>query len=848
MFLFADDDPPPLPARDSGSAEGQKEKRASKSSFGEKRKLSNSTDCLFLPDEQDNQPKKSTSYDRLDAEPYLQPMQLKLVLAHSSEQKVAKPSPPKDNNRNNAAFFSMRVPKKSRKAREMLSESGLLDGKDEKSERASSLERKTHKRSSSNPLILENMIDGGPPQLSSRQMENLPPTPSVVTPSHVSTSVINPIESSLEFTSPVPTDATRRLSEKPLPPLPKDSISPKLAKLHTSESVGDGDNLSQISGPFEEIDDAEQKRMLKIKSSLSLPDVSISSVRGSIQIGDEGSTRHSSDSNEEEEDDQYAQIEDFQQYMLMGPAPVDKSKTYPSEADGVGSPGRKSHSKTVASGTIPQGSTLKRDNSSIISPLSSLKRRLKKSPLPRESKEGLPPPLPPHSITTPNLATVHASTFRKTSAVSIKSPSHIHDSRPLPPSPTKGQANVSRKISSGSNIYEVIDEEFVSRVRNRPSRHGSRRDRELLNDLAPPVKRSLWPQYIQAVQTFFSLPQIQAHWVETVKAVMKDVDPDEICHPYSKLRGETRSMMESDIKEETEEERQSALMEKTTATKVRIHATPVHPSQPANEGRIPINLHQPITSEQTKSPVSQKRIAEQSPNISTSARGNLQQSAGSDELILMMNQIQHYNSSSESDSDEEDFDSDASNFGFDFDINLDIPLNLSSSQEPTSTEPSSTEPSSDSLPQNAPQEKNSSENIPAESATQTTSKENKPLPQTKPKPRVKPKPIQVPPQTDLDIAMVGLRASVSNDSDLVSTDSALTKSPHSHNNSAGEFEMDRLTSTSENEGVEIFHCVKPSQVIKKRATFRQTSKGEQVDRTRLDSGTFDEVAPSSADR
>ena len=815
-------------------------KKLSRDASPREKRLSSSMDCLFIEDENNSEMiDMSASYNRLDVAPYLKPMEVKKVMAHSLSKS------PKNTEKKDSIFLSMRLPKNYPKVRPQISEDILLSSLEEKSKKTNSLDRRTHKRSQSNPFILESMKDVNPPQLPPRNVESASQTPSQNTPCHkvAKQDLLSPVESSLEFTSPTSLDTIHRLSDMPLPPLPSESNSPNHPRISVhpmDKDNNDGDNLSQISGPFEEIDDVGRKKHLGYRSSSSLPDIVGPS---SLLFGEGISPLNVEDSNESEEDDQYAQIEDFQEYMKMSSAPIHMSKTIPhpdssqtKSDDSSGTPVRKSHTLS-SSTTLPsltyQKRTLRKETfSTSPGPIISTLKKLKKSTITsKDPKEALPP-LPPHHKTSSGTL---FSSLDRSSTLPKLSPSHIHDNRPLPPSPTKylPGMSITRKNSSGSNIYEVIDEDFVNRVRGKPGRQRSYR--EIMAKWLPPVDQSLWPKYLEVVQEFFDLPQIQEQWSDIVKSVMSNIDinPDEILPPYSKLSAEeclSLVKMKEDIEEEEEEgaeekeeeeegEKEEAAGRITSLSakderRVKIDNSSSGPKPPTKGVRdVHPHLHptQPtsLNSSSQKFPALERVLIEQSSSLypsspAKSPQRSLQQSSDSNELILMMNQS-NYDISSESDSDDE-FDSDSSDSDdFDFDQ---VQLTISSQ--------TSHEPPENILPVNTKQ----------------------PPPEVKEKPKVKPKtkpkPLRVSlPQTDI----LKLRASESNDSDLVSTDSALTKSPHSNTNSAGEFEVE-LSPLSECEGVEVVHCVKPSQIK------RKSSKQEES-RIRIDSGNFEDDATLS---
>ena len=839
------------------------------------------------------------------------------MLNHTPPEQKAEP-PVKDK-RNTAGFLSMRMPKKLR-TKESAAE-----------KKSNSLERKTHKRSHSNPFLLESVASGdqlSPPRLPPRNQVESSGT-SLATPSHASSrrssTLASPLESSLEFIAspgPITEGAWRPLSDMPLPPLPDESESPRVVRvrLPTSKSVDgkDLDNISQTSGPFEEIDTSESMKS-------PVPESTSSTLRREKSVG-------TSSESDKEKDDQYAEIADFQQYMQMAPAPVDKSKALRTS----GAQGEESQTTSGAG---------KKENVSGSAPLmSTLKKKLKKSGAKDASSkaggnQSPPPPLHHHhSVST---SALRSATMPKLLPKQMTS-SHLHDPRPLPPSPTK----VTRKISSGSgnNIYEVIDEDFIRGVwRNRPSRQNSRR--ELLTDYLPQMDRSMWPKYLETVHKFFSLPQVQEQWTQMVGSVMKDVDPEDILPPYYKVYisqahpSLVAHSTEEDLKEEEEEEPEAdkgekdvgtALLEKLAAAAKSAQKpsppvsqpsatdTPTHDSHPSSSKlQTPppssaTNQHKSSPVVGRKSPVAVRQVVQQqqpirtgSPVTSTpirtpisSTRGHtpLTQSTGSNELILMLNQCQEYDSSSEEeeeDSDDmsEDFNSDSSDSDLDMEIDIDLHASnqhifdellkgsylfnasatsnsLASSLADTTANTTTTtaatasaSPAAHTSPHASPPARTSPPphtspppctSLPARTSppvhTSPPAAHTSPPPRTacispdnagkRPKPPVKPKPRHVPiPVTDLDAALE-LRASVSNDSDLVSTDSALTKSPPHSNHSAREFDLEKMAAREASaEGtVEVEPNVRPSQFLKNKARYRLKSRGDGSEDGR-DSGT-----------
>ena len=401
------------------------------------------------------------------------------------------------------------------------------------------------------------------------------------------------------------------------------------------------------------------------------------------RLGSGTKTSHSNSDNNSDnndaDDDQYAEIEDFQQYMQMASVPVDKSKTLPSfhsgvqlqqeeGADGPLTPVKKPHNKSMsAMSQVQRTSTMKKEL---------LRKKLKKSQRTEQSldsKDGQSPPTPP-----PHKSGVSPS------------PKQPVDNRPLPPSPSKGV--VTRTISSGSNIYESIDEEFIHRVRNRPSRHSSQR--KAIADWLPAVDRSLLPKYMEVVKTFFSLPQIQEQWYEVVKSVMEDVDPTDILPPYSKLCSNEhfgQFTEEEALKEEDEPSEERDI----TSSKPHSSAPPatatkdegssasqsLRTTKPAAAMEISPALDRLLRvgsgardsprTVKNSPPMSDRGEVPTGSSLMPSTGKSLKASSGSNELILMLNRYESdYTSETDSDEDDDLLDSDSS----DLDLDLDVPL------------------------------------------------------------------------------------------------------------------------------------------------------------------------------
>ena len=864
----AGDIPPPLPARDTAILNRRKTiTTMSLSSSNNPRNMSVSMDHLSFHDDPDSHLKSNDSahLDFLDAEPYLKPMDVMKVMGQSLGHSMRL----KDNQyRNNPGFMSMRLSKIT---------PTLIPVNTSLEKNRDVLMNRTHRRSHSNPFVLASVGDfvPSPPHLPHRHFDSVS---SQGTPKHRMSNPPNFVESLDSCSSKTIVDPLWKPSNKPLPSIPDNSSiehSVTRNKILISKSTdfeGDGDNLSQISGPFEDMDNMGKRvKESKHSASRSLPD--LIGVSSSLPVGLLPPTsNHHRGGSISIEDDQYAEIEEFQQYMQMTSAPlnVDKSKTLPSsqvqqdtqEEDTAVPllPTRRVQAKSISSMSIsPQhpGKGARRDTMSMVASaplISTLKKRLMKLPrnepsIPEESKDG--------GFLLPSKLTKYA-TMTSIPVVAQSSPV-THDIRPLPPSPAKAalrkSSNHVAQKTDGSNIYEVIDEAFVNGLTNRPGSKSSHRDSPV--EWEPPVGRSLWPKYLEVMHTFFNLPQIQELWLDTVKSIMVDVDPEDICPPYFNASVKMISAAESlkDVREKsghkqegTEEEgRPESSSPLDTDTKlVKVHGIPP-PTNTPDSGIIPINLPPPIVPPHRNktpdgaSPTSkgwdpqQQQLQAPSPSatsqgnsklsvnsqgnsklsatsqgnskLSVNSQGNSKLSTNSDQLIMMLNQSQHYDSDDEisssdaDDSDLDDVDSKSSSDS-DFSYSMGSHLKLTPSRELVT---------SDLL----------------------TTTRSMPLPHLLPKPGQKrnippkPKPKPSPQKPRSIIVTRELRAMDSNDSD-----SAFAKSPLSTN--VGDFDMNHMMS----EDGEV-HNVKPSQMFKNRTTYRLTSP-KATSKMRGDSGTFEE--------
>jgi hypothetical protein len=627
----------------------------------EARRLSNSMDCLLLPEDDDAETSQSgNSFSKLEAEPYLHPSEIKKVMGVSTHSSGAAAAA-----RNTSIFMSMRVSGRSRPQLPTFQDS--IDGRDSM-KRSKSFER-GHKRSQSNPFTLDLLVDGAvlPPELPPRNTEHpAPPVPARRSPQHRASRSPPPLpppgpsaitveetfESSLEFGTTGGGGGGGggggRIS------LPGGRVSrarsPQAVvrdlKEHTFKEVEE-DSLSTISGPFEEID--------LDRSSMATDH----SINTGGMVRDSSSHTLPSQKQDDDENDQYARIEDIaQQYIAMAPAPANiKGATLPAqrvsylsgddlEDEGEGSGKR---AKSMSQAAPPPPSTPKKDPGVITRTMRRF-RKQKTEPIVRESTDSPSPP--PPNTSSNNL-----------SASILASPNRHSLPRPLPPSPTKGvKGQILRKHSngSGSNIYETIDEDLLNRVINgRTRRQGSTKYDTVKQGLALPVDPAMWPKYLEVIHKFFSLPEIQEKWVEVVREVMPDEDAEDIPPPYYNTAAE-------------KEEKKTSLS--------RIQSTSSH----QDDDQIPVHVPGPSVSPLLQSTPGLMRSSPLVPSphspfqtprhhqvmmkaVATSGGGGgsprlinspviVQRQASRDDLIEMMNQqLRHDDDSSDSetDSDEE---------------------------------------------------------------------------------------------------------------------------------------------------------------------------------------------------
>ena len=780
-FDYSMNFPPPLPPRDiigsgflrvNGSIshsqsvlEGISEHVLPVRQDSETKRLSNSMDCLLLSDGADaNSDVGTERYNELLAEPYLHPVEVKEMMSQLPPPSQS-PSSRSDQPRNSSVFLSMRVRAKSRP---MLMGHSTFDSESGSPilTRSISFEKRGHRRTRSNPWVLESLAGGNPPKLPPRNTELPPPVPPRPIPTHPSISsggsAFSEIESSLEFTN-----------RPPLPPTPRHGTMDRSPGVVVRKMKDLSIDDTRNSGTFPQGDQSSKN------------DSTDNMFAGYADPPESPSDRMRDifDDDDDDPSNQYARIEDMQKYVQMSSAPSnikphDKARTIHamqsraatvSEIDTVDY-GRKTQSMSKSQVETPK----KELPPSTSAPLLPWKRKWKKQrngPIIHDPPSPSPPPSQ-SMLTQPN------STLTK------QSPSHERMIRPLPPSPTKP---VRHQFSNNGNIYERIDD-LVRWPRRSSKQEAAGRE------WTPPVEVELWPKYIEAVMKFFDNPDIRQQWVDTLKSVMPEEDVDNILPPYC---NQSPSAEETELQGDLVEDKDSIEAEdsdqSSPSSRPKLRPTP---SFKGVDDLIIIDQPNPISPSIPQSPfvkpssrsvpASPFRVTQikmktnsnqgtpfQSPNfrprhISTSARASSR-----DDLIQIMNQ-QLNNSLSDSETDDDN------------------------EHAPSSSE---SEPDSDvegaSKPHTTPVHPMKSGTVKQKGAAFL--------------------------QTDLDQAL-GMRASVSTDSDLVGDQgSDLAPIPD-------DLEVVAYpTSNGVHAGVEVVHNIKPSQFIKKRGTPKRRSRNLRQD-------------------
>lgn len=607
------------------------------------KRLSASMDWLFFSDGADIKSDVSEKrYNELVAEPYLHPIEVKEMMSKTLPHSSPSPSPKSEQDHHPSMFMSMRVRAKSRP---QLVAQTVLD-KTETAPfltRSTSLEKKGHRRSRSNPWMLDSLpsvsCDATPPKLPPRNTETLsisplsnPNRPNRLSGSSVANvTVTSPLESSLEFSNrPTLPSTPRRVVSDRSPVKVKDNSNDDICK----------------SGLFRQ---ADQSMMG------SCEDVLLESTDPPSSPSDRSISIHNPLDEvlfEEDEDDSsnhYARIEDMQKYVKMVSAPlnIDKAKTLESPRSSVNEMDGVDHQRKTQTTNKSRlvGDTPKKElPSSVSAPLLPWKRKWKKQrtgPIIHED----------HSPSAP----LDQSSLKQLSTTPVKvSPSHDRKARPLPPSPTKA---VRHQFSNDSNIYERIED-----VIKWPRKHSFKLDRSDQKWL-PPVERELWPKYAEAVTKFFSSAEIRQQWIETLKSVMPDSDVDNISPPYC-----NQSPVE-DLSSDTEEEQEDLTEVEQTSDRGDEDSNESFPSLRTKsvDNLIIINQPNPISPDNPSSPfvtnsdpaspynvsLTNSNTHFQSPMFRQRDLSSSGRAPSRDDLIQIMNQQLNQDSLSDSETDDD---------------------------------------------------------------------------------------------------------------------------------------------------------------------------------------------------
>ena len=445
-------------------------------------RLSNSMDCILKPDS------ASDSVD-LNAQPYLNPLELKRVLgplpptppAHSP----GLPSRASSDAHRSMEYRSMRVPSKSRPVLPFVRK------------------HQGHRRTKSNPNAVEEMVNSGslpppsaplpPPPVPPRGNSQSPPSVVTIKPSVTGSTDSNAsvLESSLDF------GGLDRCSY--------------IGSTASGTNEKEEDTISNVSGPFEEIDEEledEEDTTANIRFTDTRSTGNLLSEQKSKTARPLRTHSQSVSSNP------YASIGECN-YTQMKPAPVSlkaraRSTTYSHKISQqqqqqlVHEPVTRLHSNSVSSGSLNRtGKWMHSEATHDVGP-SSLTSSPSQSPGTRKKKK------------------------KKTSMDMPVRPKSPLLERPLPPSPTKKLHNTARKISAAGasgNIYETIDEELVSKVKKGEVL-------EAATGWIPAVKPKHLASYDKIVRNFFSTPEVQQIWWRTVQSVVPAADLTEFPPPF----------------------------------------------------------------------------------------------------------------------------------------------------------------------------------------------------------------------------------------------------------------------------------------------------------------------------
>ena len=469
----SDRQPPPLPSRHSvTSSPGlvilqQQQQYAVPQNDAARRSVRSflgSADCLLgpLPPEPkpELQPEAATEANPIDAEPYLNPRDLGLGPLPPSPA----PSPP-PRPRGSNQFRSLRLIK----AQPRLPLPHTMAPVGDVSRTAS---LRGHKRSHSNPGLLESS--------SNQSAQTLPP--------HLSGAAMLKFGNGGSFaavgaTPTVPSDyipvnSTADFAHSEVQRVTQAGGSGGTASGGDIDRVGatgdgdseddddgdsggrcrgDDDNQSELSGPFEEIDERQPPAQ-------------------------QGSGGQTSGATPAKTPNHYAIIED---YMVMRPAePLLGTEPSPLQQPQNG------------------GEDDAEGRKSTFSPFSLVRRQFTKTKK-GSSGELSPPSSAQGNQTSPQDEATPHPPFQEHNLSSSSS-----SLRPLPPSPDKQLHAVSRKASNNNNIYEVIDESWAARQQKGGT------------GWSTTVDPSLFQQYEEVVKEFFRDPVVTQQWWSAVRKVV----------------------------------------------------------------------------------------------------------------------------------------------------------------------------------------------------------------------------------------------------------------------------------------------------------------------------------------
>ena len=449
------------------------------------RRISNSMDALPTLSKVGNE-QSSESIDVLNAEPYLQPMEVQMVM-HTLPRSHKIPESTSYHSLMGDAQSTGRKQQPVRMSAIEISESSMQD----------SLGRFGHRRTASNPWVLDGSQECPlPTNFPQCPVTTLPPPVprrefhcASRSPPQLSSSALDPQESSLDF----PHDSRRSVVSASLSPnLTEDTSQPHYA------DIDEMDNVSTVSGPFEEISDDPDSSNDTVEKSREAKSDKSKGATNAAKSPANVVKRKSSGLNSD-----YEKIEE---YVTMAPsAPLTRRSMIVPDTPNPSERAQKKTAATPLKAKKPKGWS--RQNTDSVIPDAATVRSSS-------------PPLFP--------------TCRSTVLDSYGSPRRtLSSARPLPPSPSKSTSTsspakrvASRNSSSGSNIYETIDEELLNRVY--PRRRGSG-----LPKWAPPVEPKHYAQYMVILRKFFTDPHIISAWERTVKEIIPGGDIATYLPPYS---------------------------------------------------------------------------------------------------------------------------------------------------------------------------------------------------------------------------------------------------------------------------------------------------------------------------